>query len=187
MLHTSGRNRLTPSRSGVASAEFAFVMTFILVPMMIGIWEVGRATQVQQIVSNAAREGARLAGQGRTINASGSPTDIRAALAPPSNLPNVKAAVLQSLVGAGLTNLLYTDITVNFTFLDSPPGAIAGATDPYQGVKNQRFSVEVIVNYNNKVRWVNLGLVNITQLRFTAEWRMLVDDPFQVNTTIPVW
>ena len=46
-------------RPAVAAVELAFVLLFFLVPLVIGVWEVGRLIHVQQIVSNSAREGAR--------------------------------------------------------------------------------------------------------------------------------
>ena len=45
----------------VAAAEAALITAVFLVPVLIGVWEIGRLIQVQQIVSNSAREGARLA------------------------------------------------------------------------------------------------------------------------------
>ena len=176
-------------RPGAAIAEFAIVMTAVVFPLMLGIWEMGRAIQVQQIVSNAAREGARLASQGHTISQTGAYTDIDWQIAPATNTafkPNVKAAVVQSLAGAGLTNLAWTDVTVDFAFVDWPPTATVGATDPKQGVKNQRFIVHVSIPFP-KVRWLEFGLVNPPTIEYTVEWRMMVDDPFQVNTTIPAW
>lgn len=174
---------------GVVFAEFNICMLFILIPLLAGIWEVGRAVQVQQIVATSAREGARLAAQGRTIDINGAQTDIRAAILPPANLtsqPNVKAAVMQSLAGSGLTGLTWADVVVTFAFTD---GAM-GNTDPYQGTKNQGFKVEVTVQYDDKVRWVNTGVaryLGITQLKNATQWRMLMDDPFTVNTDIPTW
>lgn len=183
-----GRSRFqTPTRSGAAAVEFIFVLSFILVPVMFGVWEVGRLVLIQQIVANSAREGARLAAQARTINQSGSPTQIVTTINPASNtqnLPNVKATVVQSLRGAGLTNLNWDDVTVNFAFLDTPAGATVGATEPYQGVKNQRFSVSVSIPFA-KVRWVNMGFINPTSVNYTADWRIMVDDPFSVNITMP--
>ena len=131
-------------RSGAAIPEFVIVMVLVLIPVLFGVWEIGRLVLVQQIVSNSAREGARLAAQARTINQNGSPTIINTSIAPAANtqnLPNVKAAVFQSLHGAGLTGVAWDDVTVTFTFLSSPAGAVPGATEPYQGVKDQRFSV----------------------------------------------
>jgi len=170
-------------RRGAAAVEMAVVMMWVLGPMMVGIWEIGRAVQVQQIVTGAAREGARLAAQGRTISENGSPTAIQAAIDPATNTSqqaNVKAAVYQSLVGAGLSNLRYEDVDVQFRFTSG------SGTNPSEGVKVQPLEVVVRVNFA-QVRWVNLGIVNPSVIEYRVSWRMLVDDPFTVNTTLPNW
>lgn len=46
--------------SGQALAEIAIALPLLLL-MLIGIWEFARAYQIQQVVVNAAREGARVA------------------------------------------------------------------------------------------------------------------------------
>lgn len=196
------RRRPDRRRTGTAAVEFAAVLTFVLVPLMVGLWEMGRVVQVQQIVANGAREGARLAAQANTINSTGSPTLIYDTIAPPNTAqtPNVKAAVMQYLSGAGLNKLNWSDVDVTFTFLNSPTGAIAGATQPYQGIKGQRFSVTVTITdltsggatkasppLKNKVLWSSLGLVKPTSVTYTCEWQMLVDDEFTVDATLPTW
>lgn len=183
-------------RAAVASVEMAFVLTFILFPVLIGVWEIGRLIHVQQVVSNSAREGARMAAQGRTINRVGAPTQILTSVAPavppatPSESPNVKAAVFQSLHGAGLTNLTWDDVIVTFQFLDQPTGAPSGPgtsnAQPVQGVKDQRFRVTVTIPYA-KVRWINFGLASDHQVSENVEWRMLVDEAFTFNSTLPTW
>lgn len=45
--------------SGQALAEIAIALPLLLL-MLIGIWEFARAYQIQQVVVNAAREGARI-------------------------------------------------------------------------------------------------------------------------------
>ena len=45
------------------AVEAAVVLPLLLI-LMLGVWEVGRMIQVQQVLVNAAREGARLAGGG---------------------------------------------------------------------------------------------------------------------------
>jgi Flp pilus assembly protein TadG len=52
--------RLSRDRSGQSLAEFAIVLV-LLVLLVVGICEFGRAWNVYQIITNAAREGARLA------------------------------------------------------------------------------------------------------------------------------
>ena len=48
------------TRRGTASVELAVVLP-LLVALLAGIWEVGRLVQVQQVLTNAAREGCRTA------------------------------------------------------------------------------------------------------------------------------
>jgi len=197
-------------RSGAAAVEFAIVMNFVLVPLMIGVWELGRVVFVQQLVASAAREGARLAAQGQTINQTGSPTQIVTEIIPSqngSNQPNVKATVYQTLVAAGLKNLRWNidtvvpantvdDLTVSFQFdtnLSPVPQPAATAQQPapvggqpWQGVKGQRFTLYVKVPYD-RVGWTVLGLVKPTAIDYTVEWRMMVDDTFSVNPNLPAW
>jgi Flp pilus assembly protein TadG len=52
-------------RSGVAAVELAFLLPLVLIPLLFGMWEVGRLIECQQVVSNAAREGARAASTGQ--------------------------------------------------------------------------------------------------------------------------
>lgn len=169
------------ARRGVAAIELALVFMCFLLPMMLGVWEVGRLVQVQQIVSNGAREGARLAAQGFTINTSGSPTQITTS----TGNPNVHDSVYQYLYAAGLTNLAPADVTVTFQFL-APRSDGQPSTEPYQGEKGQPLQVSVTIPWN-RVRWSNLGLVNPTTVTYTVVWRMAIDDPFTVNDTLPTY
>lgn len=188
----AGHRHPADRRTAVAAVETFFVVTFVLIPVLIGVWEVGRLVQVQQIVSNAAREGARLAAQGRTIQTDGTVTQIVVEVPPPNtaNTPNVKAAVYQSLTGAGLTTLDWNDVTVDFQWqtpiinVPGPPAYPPGATNVYEGQKGQRFQVKVTIPFS-KVRWSTLGLVNPTQVTYTVQWRMMVDDPFVINPALP--
>ena len=165
----------------MAAAEFAVIFPAILFPLLVGVWEVGRLIQVQQVVSNAAREGARLAAQGYTINSSGSPTQIMTS----AGSPNVADTVYDYLVAAGFTNLQRSDVTVTFTYL-APRTDGQPATEPYQGQKGQPFAVNVSIPWA-KVRWVNLGVLNPATVDARLTWQMVVDDPFTVNDTIPTW
>lgn len=174
-------------RRGTAAVEFAAVLTFVLVPMMIGLWEMGRVVQVQQIVAGSAREGARLAAQANTINSSGNSTQIMASVGPANaaQIPNVKAAVMQYLSGAGLSQLVWTDVTVSFAFTSGN----TALTDPYQGVKGQKFAVTVTLNQAalDKCLWTALGLVKPSSVAYTANWQIMVDDPFSINSNLPTW
>ncbi len=169
------RNKIESTRNGVAAVEFAFVLP-ILLTMLMGVWELGRIIQVQQVMVNAAREGARIAAQGQIINLSGTYTQIQVN----SGTPNVTNTVKDYLKGAGLTDM--TGVTVAFAFLNGD----TSKTQPYQGAKNQRYSVTVTMPYSN-VRITNLNLIGFTNLSARADWVSMSDDPFTINTTIPTW
>jgi Flp pilus assembly protein TadG len=53
------RRAAAHGESGQALAEVAIALPLLLL-MLIGIWEFARAYQIQQVVVNAAREGARI-------------------------------------------------------------------------------------------------------------------------------
>ena len=169
------------SRTGVAAVEFAVVMSLVLVPTLIGVWEVGRLVQVQQIVANAAREGARLASQAVTISSEGVRTEIRV----DSGTPNLNRVIYQYLVLNGLPELTEADITTNFVFVSGSLSGVAGA-HPFQGKKGDQYRVTVTIPFN-RVRWVNLGIVNPATVSFSVNWTMLVDDPFTIDPTLTNW
>ena len=186
-----------PARRGVAAIELAFVFMLFVIPLMFGIWEVGRLVQVQQVVSNAAREGARLSAQAYTINSSGAPTQIKVT----AGTVNVRDVVYDYLRAAGLTNLEPADVTVAFAFVNArttayvPTSADPAGTsypagsmppDPCYGEKGMAFTLAVSIPWS-KVRWVNAGLIRPTSVTFTVTWQMLTDDRFQVNATLPTW
>lgn len=54
-------------RRGVAAVEFAVVLPIMLI-LVLGVWEIGRLVEVQQLLTNAAREGARRAAMGSASN-----------------------------------------------------------------------------------------------------------------------
>jgi hypothetical protein len=155
--------------------ELACVLP-LLVILIVGVWEIGRLIQLQQIMNTAAREGARLAAQATIINATGDSTQVSMQ----SSDPNVQDTIRDSLQAAGISNLNGLQITFEFIKGD------LSATEPYRGVKNQRFRIRVTLPYAN-LRWTNLGLINPTTLGGECTWQMLVDDPFTLNSNLPGW
>lgn len=162
-------------RRGTAAVELAVVLP-LLVVLLVGVWEIGRLIQLQQIMNNASRDGARLASQGIIINNSGSNTQI----AMTGSSPNVTDAVTQYLQAAGISTL--SGLQITFVFLDGD----TTRTQPYQGVKNQHFRIRVTLPYAN-LRWTNLSLINPSTLSGECVWQMLVDDPFTIDSTLPGW
>jgi Flp pilus assembly protein TadG len=177
------------ARPGVAAVEFAVVLPLIFL-LLLGTWEVARLVQVQGILSNAAREGARLAAQGQVINLTGDFTQIAVSDSSTAN-PNITSTVLNYVhnadpnyrQGAGIGT---AGMTVKFTFLDSSGNPTTATTQPYQATKGQRFRVTATLPYNN-FRWTSLNLLNVTTITASVDWTSMMDDPFSVDTTLPAW
>jgi Flp pilus assembly protein TadG len=168
-------------KSGVAAIELAFVTVAFVVPLIIAIWEIGRYIQVKQIVANSAREGARLAAQGFTVLSNGTQVQINVS----TGTPNVQQTVYDYLLGAGLSQLASTDVTVTFTFT-SPTTTGTYPTQPYLGTQGESFTVNVSIPWS-KVKWSTLGLINPTTVQYTVSWNMLVDTTFTINPALPTW
>ncbi|HUY36334.1 MAG TPA: TadE family protein [Pirellulales bacterium] len=64
-----GLRRQRSSRRGTAVVEFAVVIPLFLL-FIVGMIELGRAIMVQQLVTNASREGGRIAGYDSTTQTS---------------------------------------------------------------------------------------------------------------------
>jgi Flp pilus assembly protein TadG len=146
-------------RRGTAAVEFA-VTSLFLFPLIIGLWEVGRMVQVQQLLANAAREGGRQASTG-----------------------NVNTAGVQSVVASYLTRngIPCSASNVTVTNLTS-----SSRSDPTTANQFDQFQVTVTIPFNS-VRWVLLNqLTNVTQLSASATWVSMRDLPITVNQTIPL-
>jgi Flp pilus assembly protein TadG len=163
-------------RGGAAVVELAFVAP-VLVILLLGLWEVGRMIQLQQILSNSAREGARVAAQGRTINQTGSPTEIKVSTGDPS----VKSTVVNYLKRAGL-NVTDADVNVTFAFVSGD----TTMTEPYQGVKGQQFRVTVTIPLS-ALKWSPVGSITPAQMTASVVWSSLADDPFTLDPNMPSW
>jgi hypothetical protein len=185
----ANRRNTSVRRSGTAAVECGLVLTFLMVPLMIGTWEVGRLVFCQQVIVNACREGARIAAQGKTINSSGNPTNITIATA---GTPNVKDTVYYALVTGGLPELNDKPyIMSKITFAFQTPYVKKNVSDPdptepSNAQKGQAFRIGLTVDWN-RVRWLNFGIINPTTIYYQVDWNVLVDEPFNIDTTLPSW
>ena len=170
--------RPQPSRHGVAAVEFAVCLPLLLV-LLMGTWEIARLVQVYQVIANAAREGARIAAQGQIINLTGAYTQITKT----SSNPNVTDTVRNYVQNMGINT---TGLTVAFTFLDSGGSPVGSPSEPWQGIKGQRFAVTVTLPYSS-FRLNALNYFNINEVSSTVNWVSLKDDPFTLDTTMPSW
>jgi Flp pilus assembly protein TadG len=166
-------------RRGAVAVEVCLILVF-LVPMIIGAWEIGRAVEAQQILVNAAREGARQASTGQKTTA------------------QVQQVVLNYLQAAGLTNIKNqaTDSTdlqtggkvlVTINVYDVNTGALKSGVDPTAAAQGDRLDVNVTILYRD-VRWsvTQMFMTSSAQLTASADWNSMVDIPITVNTTIPL-
>jgi len=150
--------------------EFAVCLT-LLIPLLVGVWEVGRLVEVQQLLANAAREGGRAAAAGKKT-----PTQIQQEVV--TYLANAGLMVDKSGIWRPVAQ---SDVTITITNLTS-------STRPDPSTANQldHFQVQVTIPFNS-VRWVILNqITTVTQLTAAADWYSMKDTPISVNSSIPL-
>ena len=111
-MNTNTRNR----ERGSAMVETAICIPLLLV-LMVGIFEVGRAYETWQVLTNAAREGARMA-----VLPSGSAADTTALVrAYMSNGQLTKSATASVVIDEGATiNVNGTPVSASMVTVDYP-------------------------------------------------------------------
>lgn len=159
------RERLGSGRPGTASVELAIVLPILLV-LLAGIWEVGRMVQVQQVLTNAAREGARAASTGARSQT------------------QVDTAVKNYLTAAGIKTNGYTVKVINLT-KNPDPKPNQPSDDPSNANQLDRIRVTVTLPFNN-VKWLFIKqLTNVGTLSATVEWHCMKDQPVVVDSSMP--
>lgn len=166
------------TRPGAAAVEFAVVM-IVLIPLLLGVWEIGRLVNVQQIVSSAAREGGRHASTGLKTTA------------------EVKNTVLAYLQNAGLTNITAVaadendlksggKVHVVVKVFDTNGSELSGV-DAKDAQQNYKIEVQVLIMFKD-IRYspTNMFLTTDTRVGQTVSWRCMKDVPVVVNNTIPL-
>jgi Flp pilus assembly protein TadG len=140
-------------RRGGAAVELA-IMAPILAFFLLGAIDMGQFVNGEQVVSNASREGARVAARNDTLNVSEVESSVMGYLA--NSLPGVNPATL--------------DATVQVNVTDAAGDAIAGG-DLTTISTGSPISVEVVVQFNS-VRFLNaisildnktLGMTTVTR------------------------
>jgi Flp pilus assembly protein TadG len=160
------RSTARRQRRGVAAVELAFVLTFIFVPLIFGVWEVGRLVQVQQIVNNSVREGACAAATGQYTNT------------------QVQNVVLNYLTNCGVPTTGATATVTNLT----RGGDVSSPTLGLGGTVQQLDSLQVTVSVPfSNVYWIALNYfvpagTNMTSNAITVS---MVNVPLTIPQTIP--
>lgn len=151
-------HRRTHDRWGTAAVEFALLLPFILI-LLLGLWEVGRLIEVNQLLYNAAREGCRQASTGLINNAA------------------VQQVVVNYLKNAGLPTL---NVVVDVQDATKPGTDVSNATWMDQ------LQVTVTIPCAD-VLWSTLDLVTTATSKLTvqAAWNSMKDQSYPTTITAP--
>ena len=140
-------------RRGTATVELA-VLAPILIFLLLGAIDVGLFVNAGQVISNASREGARLAARNATLNVSEVESSVLGYLA--NSFPGVPPAAL--------------DAAVQVNVADAAGGAVAGG-DLTTISSGSPVSVEVVVQFDS-VRWLSaIGVLDNKTLGMTTVMR----------------
>lgn len=159
------------ARPGAAAVELACTLPLIAL-LLFGVLDVGRMVEIEQLLNNAARDGARLAAVGSMLD----PTT--------GSQVNYYASDVTKLVQGYLTNngINTSGLTVQFSDVTNP-----SATDPYEATRLDQLNVNVQLPFSN-VRWTLLGTImndNNAVLTASANWFSMKDLNVTVPTTLP--
>jgi Flp pilus assembly protein TadG len=164
------RTLKTGKRRGVVAVEAAVALPLLLI-LMLGVWEVGRLIQVDQIVINSAREGARFAAGGY-VNG----TPVTASM--------VQQAARDYLTAAGLPSAAVSGAQVNLVCQASPSW-----TNPSDALPLDKFQVTVVIPSGtafDSLRWNLLNrITTVSQISATVNWQSLNNSKISVSTTLP--
>jgi Flp pilus assembly protein TadG len=181
---------LKAPRRATASVEFALCLPLI-VWILFGLWELGRITEVQEVMWNSAREAGRDASLGQE--------DLKTVA---NNLATYLQAAEPSAFGQGhSTNMIapvvtmpanttgYTcwDTTANrelftITFTDLTHTSV---TDPQTMSQLDVYQIGVQVPYSN-VGWLPTAYITgFTRLNAGVTWTAMVDAPFTIAPSLP--
>jgi Flp pilus assembly protein TadG len=152
------RGRRKPRRGAVA-VELALTMCLLIIPMLLGIWEIGCLLDAQQSLVEAVREGGRQAATGQMTNA------------------QVQQVVLSYLQNANVTT---TGVVVTVTNLGS-------GADASQAAQLDPLLVSATLPFRN-VDWslTQKYVSDSSVLSTSCLWYSSKDVPYTVPQTGPV-
>ncbi len=159
MMGSSAHRTSRRHRRGLATVEFAVVLP-VIVAMLLGIWEVGRALDVKEILCNAASVGGRAASTGL------------------NSATQVQAAVTNYLTLAGLPA---QNATVTVNDLTNP------GTDPTAATALDQIQVTVSIPFSN-VNWsgTSMFMPKSALVSATVTWYSANAYAYPTNITAPV-
>ena len=155
-------SRARPRRRGAVAVELALTLCFVILPMLLGIWEIGCLLDAQQTLVEAVREGGRQAATGTMTNAQVTQVVLQyLQQAYPSN-PNITRDVVVTVTNTGSG----ADAS-NATQLDP---LVVTATLPFKNV-----------DWSMTQRYVS----DSSTLSTACQWYSTKDVPYTVPQTAP--
>lgn len=161
--------------------------------LLLGLWEVGRITQVQNVLWNSAREAARDASLGQD-NLQTVANNLLAYLqaADPVAFPTAHSPTMVAPSTAGITlpsgTYGYSCVDSNnkelftMTFTDRTTTSV---TDPTGMNRLDLYEIGVQVPYSN-IGWLPVAnITGTTRLYATVDWASMVDTPFSISGYLP--
>jgi len=164
------RRRFTRHRFGAAAVEAAIILPLLLT-FLVGLWEVGRMVWVATVLTNAAREGGRVAAGGVYA---GNPVTVAI----------VQQQVKDYLTTAGFPSAAVTGATVTLTNMSSNSW-----TDPSDAWPLDHFRVTVTIPSGNAYSSLQFSPVSTitgtTSLTISSDWLSANDSRVTVNAQLP--
>ncbi len=192
-----GSGRIAPTlrqgdrrRRGVAALEFAVCFP-VLLGLLLGVWEVGRVTEVQQVMWNSARESARdcSLGQDNLLTVANNLLSYLQSAEPSAFGKGHSTSMIAPVVTLAANTTGYTcwDNTKNrelftITFIDR---TTTSTTDPTAMAQLDRYEVGVQVPYAS-IGWIPVApITGMTRLYVVVDWASMVDSPFSIAPYLP--
>jgi len=187
---TTGSLGAPARRHGVAAVEFAVCLPLLLT-LMLGLWEVGRITEVQNVLWNSAREAARDASMGQAdLLTVANDVLIYLQGAEPTAFGQGHATSMQPpAVTLPANTYGYTcwDTTADrelftVTFSDITTTTVA---DPTGMLQLDHYQIGIQVPYAT-VGWLPVAqITGRTRLYVAVDWASLIDAPFSISPALP--
>jgi Flp pilus assembly protein TadG len=186
------KNNRSDRRHAAAAVEFA-ICAIPMFLLLIGLWEVGRMVEVQQVVWTSAREAARDASLGQDSLQTVA-TNLATYLqnAEPNAFANGHSTTLKTptiTMPANAVGYTCWDTTATpnkelftITFVDITNTSV---TDPTGMAQLDRYEIGIQVPYAT-IGWSTVPqITGITRLQATVDWVCMVDSPFQITPSLP--
>src|SRR5437667_10401116 len=136
-------------RRGAAAVELAITVGLVCW-LLLGMWEIARMVEIQQIVGNAAREGARQASTGQVSDT------------------QVIQVVKQYLQDAGIPAATAANANVTVTNLGFSGNPTPPDNNPVNATELDRLQITVSIPFES-VRWISLYLVTNSSTTITGQ------------------